>query len=529
MHCVIGSGPSGVACSRALLDRGLSVHMLDAGFELESERAERVAAMSLEVPAEWTPEDLAFIGEGMAPDAGGVPLKLLYGSDFPYRQAELLLHIDLSGVGVKPSLAKGGLSNVWGAAMLPYIDADLPDWPFDAARLARHYRAVTAITGLSAVSDDLEARFPLFADRPDTLELSRQAGRLHRHWEAHRMHLNRAGVSFGRSRLAVAGFAGPASPGCVRCGLCMYGCPYGLIYNSASTLERLRQHPRFTYQPDFIAESVSETTTSATIVGRSRLGGEQTKVVCDRAYLAAGALASTKLVLHSMSAYERPLLMKDSQYFLIPLVLARGVKGVREEHLHTLSQLYLELHDRSVSPYTVHLQLYTYSDLIGSVVHKAFGPLAGVLGPVVRHLEGRLVILQGYLHSAHSGTIRVELRGNGSTHEPLLQVTGQPRPAARRSVRKLLRKLVRLAPQLGALPIWPMAKIAEPGRGFHTGGTFPMREHPGEFESDVLGRPAAWRRVHVVDASVLPSIAATTITFTVMANAHRIGWESADL
>jgi choline dehydrogenase-like flavoprotein len=34
-------------------------------------------------------------------------------------------------------------------------------------------------------------------------------------------------------------------------------------------------------------------------------------------------------------------------------------------------------------------------------------------------------------------------------------------------------------------------------------------------------------RVHVVDASVLPSVPATTITYTIMANAHRIGWNAA--
>ena len=44
---------------------------------------------------------------------------------------------------------------------------------------------------------------------------------------------------------------------------------------------------------------------------------------------------------------------------------------------------------------------------------------------------------------------------------------------------------------------------------------------------DPLGRPQGWSRVHAVDASVLPSVPATTITFSVMANAHRIGWESA--
>jgi choline dehydrogenase-like flavoprotein len=41
----------------------------------------------------------------------------------------------------------------------------------------------------------------------------------------------------------------------------------------------------------------------------------------------------------------------------------------------------------------------------------------------------------------------------------------------------------------------------------------------------VLGRPVGFERVSAVDAAVLPSIPATTITLTVMANAHRIASE----
>lgn len=56
-----------------------------------------------------------------------------------------------------------------------------------------------------------------------------------------------------------------------------------------------------------------------------------------------------------------------------------------------------------------------------------------------------------------------------------------------------------------------------------------MRENPGEAETVTLGRLPAWRRVHLVDASVFPSIPASTITYTVMASAHRIAHEAARL
>jgi choline dehydrogenase-like flavoprotein len=50
-----------------------------------------------------------------------------------------------------------------------------------------------------------------------------------------------------------------------------------------------------------------------------------------------------------------------------------------------------------------------------------------------------------------------------------------------------------------------------------------MRRNPGAFEVDLQGRPTGFSRVHLVDASVFPSLPATTITLSVMANAHRIG------
>jgi hypothetical protein len=88
-------------------------------------------------------------------------------------------------------------------------------------------------------------------------------------------------------------------------------------------------------------------------------------------------------------------------------------------------------------------------------------------------------------------------------------------------------KLCKQAWRLGAMPLPVMLKIAEPGRSFHSGGSFPMSQEPRGFQTDLLGRPPGCQRIHAVDATVFPSIPATTITFSAMANAHRIGSESA--
>jgi choline dehydrogenase-like flavoprotein len=107
-----------------------------------------------------------------------------------------------------------------------------------------------------------------------------------------------------------------------------------------------------------------------------------------------------------------------------------------------------------------------------------------------------------------------------------LEARGVVNPDTRRRIAAVIKKLSSLARATGAMPLSPMMEVSHPGRGFHHGGSFPMSASPGEFETDLLGRPFGWKLIHVVDATVLPSIPATTITYPVMANAHRIATDA---
>ena len=521
MHCVIGSGPAGVACAKALFARGASVLMLDAGIELEPDRARIVRQCAEAEPAAWNPGQIATLKAGMAADATGVPLKLVFGSDFPYRETEDKIPWHNHGTGLKPSLALGGLSNVWGAAMLPYRETDIAGWPVSNAELAPHYRAVTAFTGLAAQRDDLEEIFPLHCDNPGSLQSSRQANLLFGNLSQYRDELRERGWHFGRARVAVRAADSPKGTGCVHCGFCMYGCPYGCIYNSADTVRELRTEKNFTYQRDVIVTSVRENPEKVFITGHHRETRAPLAFEADRAYLAAGVIPTAQILLRSQAAYDQPLTLRDSQYFLFPLLLARRTRDVQTEALYTLSQLFIELNNPKISRHSVHLQLYTYSDIIGQAVRKSLGPLKMFARP----LEERMIIVQGYLHSDESPTIAMTLKRDGE--KDFLQLDAQPNPETRRIVKKVLRELLSQTRRLGGVVVPPMLQLAEPGRSFHCGGSLPMRAVPGKFESDTLGRPQGWSRVHAVDASVLPSVPATTITFSVMANAHRIGWETA--
>ena len=524
IHCVIGSGPAGVACATGLLARGRPVLLLDAGLELEPARAAVVGALAEQPPAEWPAAALAQIKAGMDAGAGGVPLKLLFGSDFPYRDTQKWIPWSSQGAELKPSLALGGLSNVWGAAMLPYRDEDMQGWPVKNRELAEHYRAVARFTGLSAQTDDLSEWFPLPGEDFSVLRPSRQTQILLGNLARRRTALRERGWRFGRSRVAVRVRAGERGAGCNYCGLCMHGCPYGAIYNSATTVREMQRNPLFTLRTGVVVTHVNDTAAGATVTARDMATGADLNFTVRRVYVAAGVMPTAQIILRSRAAYDRPVTLRDSQYFLFPLLLAKGAGRVAREPLYTLSQAFIELQRPEISPHTVHLQIYSYSEIIGQALRKTFGPLAKPLEWIARGMEERMLVVQGYLHSDESRTIGMRLRREGDRDRLELQALAGPNP--RPAIRRVLRELLRQTRALGGVALPPMLQIAEPGRGFHNGGSFPMRDTPGEFETDRLGRLPGWRHIHLADASVLPSIPATTITFSAMANAHRIGWES---
>jgi choline dehydrogenase-like flavoprotein len=519
--CVVGSGPAGVACAQALVSRNMPVTMIDAGVEMEPDVRQVLSRMSAQQPAQWNPADLERIKHPTEATKRAIPLKAAYGSLFPYRHAPRRLSVDATGVDAHPSYARGGFSNVWGATVLRYHARDIDDWPVSVDELAPHYDAVSQFVRVAERYDRLAADFPLISDGSRALTSSRQADALMRDLEANSAALEADGWRFGRSRLAVAAAGDASGAGCVYCGLCLYGCPYGFIYNAGATLDQLRQQASFSYRPDIVVSRVVESGGGVQILGESRTTGEPSSLTADRVCLAAGTFNTTAILLASLDALDTPVAVLDSQLFLVPTLRYEGVPDVEEEALYTLSQVFIELAKPSISPRTIHLQVYSYNDWYMDVMKRRLGGLFPIGKPVATRLLSRLMAAQGYLPSDLSPRIKATLRRSGDGHTLVLEA--EANAASKPALDKIIGTLRDHRRQMRAIVLSPLIEIGAPGRGYHTGGSFPMRTQPSRFESDRWGRPHGFERVHVVDATVFPSIPSGPITFSVMANAHRIG------
>jgi choline dehydrogenase-like flavoprotein len=520
-YVVIGAGPAGAAAAKALAAAGQEVIVLDTGLSLEPEREAARQRMAATTPALWSGADVAFT-RFSATGTSGAGYKRLFGSDLAFRDDGVLpLHGD-AGVGARPSYALGGLSNVWGSGVLPYAERDLSGWPITASELNDAYRAVFDFVPYAAEDDELSERYPLIA-APDGPLIRSQAGeallaRLRRHRRA----LGAGGYHFGASRLAVrVGHPAPMN-GCIYCGHCLDGCPYGHIYNAAETIDDLRRDGLIDYRPQLHVDRVIERDGEVLVEGTSLGGGPGMSLRASRAFLAAGAISTTVILQRSGLLAERAEIL-DSQTLYLPFAWIGRTGLTGREPGHTLAQAFLALEDPDVCANPVHLSLYTYNDGLTERARAAHPRLASFLGPTLDAITRRLVIGICFFHSDDSHRIASSWaeKSRSVRLDPVLN------PATGMILGRFQHALLRSLGPMGLLPLLPLAETAPPGGGYHYGGSIPMRARPVAGESDTLGRPVPARRLHVVDASCFPSVPGGTITFPAMANAYRIATAAA--
>ena len=512
---VIGSGPAGIACLKALIRAGLTPTLIDVGERLPEGRKAAVERMAAAPAEQWDAADRALVTENPTLFDTDVPKKMVFGSEYYFGGDRAFSPLDSLPGMPSASFARGGFSVAWGAALLPADDADLADWPLRRHDLEAAYRRVLADMPLSAAEDGLAAAFPLYKSAPVPLPLANDVASLLDDLPAASRNAAAAPFVFGRARLAVD------AARCRLCGLCLSGCVYGAIYSTEHDLARLQQAGRLESMEGWAAVELHEDESGVTVEMQHAGSGEPRREKFARVFLAAGAIQSTRIVLASLRLFDRTLVLKDSQKFIMPLLRLRR-SAMSWPRSVTLAGAFLEFKVPGLSQHWVHAQVSGVNDYVlrrlkidpdrGSLRARALAPL-----------YERLLIAWGGLHSDHSSAINLTLTSTTRDGLPILRLRPKKRPEAARIVRRVARHLARRLLPSRTLGITPALIVGRPGSGNHYGGTLPMRMAPRDrLDTDTLGRIAEWRRIHVVDGAILPSIPATTLALLQMANADRI-------
>ena len=502
---VIGSGPAGVSAAIPLVEAGRRVLMIDGAQSspLPSESA------SLDQP--WR-RMLGATLAALRPDDGlspklRTPVALDVMGEFQ-RWAEVAANRFLA-VG---AMARGGLSQLWGAFVAELDPDDLQDWPVTANELAPSYRAVTERIGISGSTDDDMAAF-YGASGPvlPALPIGPVASALLSHYVAGKPY---GDFALGLARNAILTAARGERQACNLSLGCLWGCSRGAIYDARQDLAALRRHPNFQLRDGAIAIRLTQASDGWTV----ETADGAPPLRAPRLLLAAGTLGTVRLAIPLLKLEKAVLRLLNSPVMAMPLLVPRRLGKPAAREGYSLAQLGFRLRYAEAPTHYVQGGIYETTALPPSslAARLPMGRRAGTA--LFRALSPALAIASVYFPGHCSanvitadltgGQVRLGLRGDVS--DDFVAVT-----------RLVQRRLGAIWRRLGAFPL-PGSAIAVAGTDAHLGGVFPMGladPHGTSRYGELNAAPG----VHLVDGSVLPSISAKPTTLTIMANADRIG------
>jgi choline dehydrogenase-like flavoprotein len=404
------------------------------------------------------------------------------------------------------SLAKGGFANVWGAGVYRFNEDDAPGFPFRPGELATHYDAVARHIGISGAEDDMAAEFGHEPDLQPPLRLGPNAAAILEAYRAKRP----PGVRLGHARLAVLTRPHNGRPPYQYAGTEFIAPAEPAAYNPAATIDQLAAEGHIVYAPGWLVQRYQETESGVAVEAISETG--ELRVFRSRQLLlAAGTLNTARIVLASHHDYESRLPLLDN-----PMTILAGVHPGRIGYRQPPQESgYAQLN--------FVLEASHYGDKFqGSVYTPAHAPMTEFLAKLpfpmdagrrmLRCLKPALSLAMVFHPAEPTANRYLRLLPDGALHAEY-----EWRPDER-----LPRQLVDLFRSLGCLTHAALVQHAGPGQGIHYAGALPLSANPKRYQLHADGRLEGTRGVYVCDGSCFPRLPAKNLTYTIMANAHRI-------
>tara|TARA_R110002095_G_scaffold193178_2_gene171317 strand:- start:6683 stop:8290 length:1608 start_codon:yes stop_codon:yes gene_type:complete len=511
---IVGSGPSGVSAAFPLVDSGLKVLMLDGG---KQARVEPPAQEFLTARTGDTQQWKWMVGQdfhALKMKETVSPKLRVPTHNYVFEEFSDLNQIQSKEFVAIGSLAKGGLSNTWGCGVAKLSDSKLDTLPFSRAEMNLSYESVARRMGISGASDDdLAGYFGLDEWAQPPVEMDPVHRWVFARYSKQKQKMSSLKFQLGRSRVAAISENYAGREACNLSGTCLWGCSRRSLYSSADQLPLLRKYSNFHEISGVIVGEISSTNNLVRVNGFDSNQGKNVSFSSRKLILAAGSLASTRLVLQALqhrSAVE--ILSAPTAAFLLWFPLFLGLKRMPTFGLGQLSFNMTLKEGQSVFGSTFSTQGIPVSEFVTHLPMRRRNGIQLLSRLLSSCLVGNL-FLSEELYSS-----KATLQNDGS-----LFITGDYNMSAVSDVmQEAARKLRKAYSKLGGVILPGSFTVGKPGGDIHYAGALPMREQPAIGETSADGEVFGLNGVHVVDGASFPLLTEKSPTLTLMANADRI-------
>ena len=512
---VVGSGASAVHAAYALVEGGRSVHMLDVG--IRGDRYEVPAAPLAELRRTDREQHRYLLGEhfeGIGFEHVGAGAQLTPPRQFIAKDADRLQPITSTSFFPLHSLAEGGLAGAWGAGAPSFVEPDFDGFPIGYRDLVPHYEAVADRIGINGERDDLWPFLGELRAMQPAAKHDDNGRTILARYERARARINERGLYLGHPRLAMLTKPHRDREPTRYFDLDFWSDAGKSVYRPRWTVDELRGMARFSFVAKKLVTTFAERDGFVEVTARDVDTGRIETHRARTLVIGAGTMGTTQIVLRSIGQQRRvPIVCNPHTY--MALLNGNQLGKSIDEQRHSLAQLCLvHAPEGAARPFTVG-HMYSYRSLLLFRLMKD-APLPHREGlEILRHLSPSFVVLILQHADAPTPTKYCELVDDRFVVEYALSASETARnDAIETDVAKTLLRLrvVKL-------------RTVRPGHAAsaHFAGTLPMTNRDEPLSTDRDGLLRGTKQVYVVDGSVFPSLPSKGLTFTMMANANRIG------
>jgi choline dehydrogenase-like flavoprotein len=503
---VIGSGPGATFAAKGL--KGKRVLVLDVGFDAPPPSLQGNVYELRRKGMDLFPELIGEKFQSIPERPISLKLKAPGMSYIIKGWPELTPIVSQSFEGVL-SLSKGGLANAWGAGVYRFTNQDLRGFPISAEDLQPYYDELTSQIGISGANDDLAPYFGSDDCLLPPLRMSDFFEELYAGYRRARSAFEQQRVFVGRPRLAVR------TEDYRYNNLEFFESRDPAIYTPAYTIDELRSSGAITYLDGRLMLRYEEQNDRVLIYARN-LHDDQEETYCARKLcLGAGAINTARIVLASARDFTSRLPLLDNPMACIPFFSPRRIGAPLPIHDSSLGQLNMVVEEQDET-----LQATFYgttgplrSDILFTLPLSFRANLA-----LVKYAAPAMGLMMLFYPGPEKGDSYLRLRESGELEIEFAETPANP---------AVERRLIRLLRRLGYWTHPALIQRPGGGQGLHFAATLPMRDQPREYQTDSQGLLFGTSRVHIVDGACMSRLPAKNLTFTIMANALRIGRQMA--